>query len=64
MCSRTGREYTMSICIYREALERILSEPVKVVTVDSEKEFIHLDKEKNGWRLIITKGLLHEDAPK
>ena len=47
--------------VYREALENILSSPIKVVTVDSEKEFIHLDKEKNGWRLIITKSLVKDN---
>ena len=43
---------------YRKAIETILSEPVKLVIVDSEKEFIHLDKTDKGWILTMTKGLV------
>lgn len=45
---------------YREALENILKVPIKVVTVASEKEFIHLDKHKGEWRMTITKSLVGE----
>lgn len=46
---------------YRQAIESILSSPVKVVTVDSEKEFIHLDQHKGTWRLTITKSLVQKE---
>jgi hypothetical protein len=46
---------------YREALELILSGKVRLVTVDVEKEFLHLDKNKDGsWTFVITKSLLNE----
>ena len=42
----------------REVLERILENKVKLTLVDVDKEFIHLDKMKDGtWRLTITKSL-------
>jgi hypothetical protein len=46
---------------YREVIEEILSTKIKVATVDVEKEFVHLDKFKGEWRLVITKSLLTKE---
>lgn len=46
--------------VYRKAIEDALKEPVKVVEITSEKEFIYLDKQNGKWKLTITKSLLQK----
>lgn len=44
---------------YRKVIEKVLLDKLKVIVVDVDMEFIHLDKSKKGdWRLTITKSLL------
>jgi hypothetical protein len=45
----------------RSVIEQILSEPVKLVVVQTGVTFVHLDKlAKGNWRLTVSKSLLEQ----
>jgi hypothetical protein len=45
---------------FRQIIEEIIANPVRITLVDVEKEFMHFDKFKGEWKLVMTKSLVED----